>query len=46
MPAVLVLHESVLTDQLRKRTFDCVLIGAGVRAPEQLLLFEKLQIVR
>lgn len=34
--------EAVLTDQLRKRTFDCVMIGAGVRAPEQLMLFEKL----
>lgn len=34
--------QSVLTDHLRKRTFDCVLIGAGVHAPEQLLLFEKL----
>lgn len=34
--------ESVLTDQLRARSFDCVLIGAGVRDEEQLLLFEKL----
>ena len=23
--------ETVLTDQLRSRTFDCVMIGAGVR---------------
>ena len=34
--------ESVLTDHLRKRTFDCVMIGAGLRAPERLPLFEKL----
>jgi len=34
--------ERVLTEHLRKRTFDCVMIGAGVRAEEQLLLFEKL----
>lgn len=34
--------QTVLTDHLRKRSFDCVMIGAGVRAPEQLLLFEKL----
>ncbi len=34
--------EAVLTDQLRKRDFDCVLIGAGLRADEQLRLFEKL----
>ncbi len=34
--------EAVLTEQLRKREFDCVLIGAGLRAPEHLRLFEKL----
>jgi hypothetical protein len=34
--------ETVLTDQLRSRSFDCVLIGAGVRDEVQLLLFEKL----
>lgn len=34
--------EAVLRSQLSKRSFDCVLIGAGLRAPEQLLLFEKL----
>jgi hypothetical protein len=34
--------EVVLRDQLRKRNFDCVMIGAGLRAPDQLLLFEKL----
>jgi hypothetical protein len=33
---------AVLTEHLRKREFDCVLIGAGLRAPEQLRLFEKL----
>ena len=34
--------ETVLTRQLDSRTFDCVMIGAGLRAPECLLLFEKL----
>jgi hypothetical protein len=34
--------EAVVTERLRKRTFDCVLIGAGLRAPEQVRLFEKL----
>src|ERR1044071_2615982 len=34
--------EAVLTERLRARVFDCVLIGAGLRAPEQLRLFEKL----
>ena len=34
--------DAVLRDALAKRTFDCVLFGAGLRAPEQLLLFEKL----
>ena len=34
--------EAVVTEQLRKRTFDCVLIGGGLRAPENLRLFEKL----
>ena len=33
----------VLEDQLRAKSYDCVLIGAGVRAiPANLLLFEKL----
>ena len=32
----------VCKSHLRKQRFDCVLIGAGLRAPEQLLLFEKL----
>jgi hypothetical protein len=34
--------EAVVTERLCKRTFDCVLIGAGLRAPEQVRLFEKL----
>jgi hypothetical protein len=33
----------VLEEQLRTKSYDCVLIGAGVRAiPANLLLFEKL----
>ena len=34
--------EAVLTEHLRRRSFDCVLIGAGLHAPERVLLFEKL----
>ena len=34
--------EAVLTDVLAGRTFDCVMFGAGLRAPEHLLLFERL----
>ena len=34
--------EAVITQQLSARSFDCVMIGAGLRAPAQLLLFEKL----
>lgn len=34
--------ESVLNLLLESRTFDCVLIGAGLRATAQLPLFEKL----
>ena len=34
--------EAVVNDSLRKREYDCVMIGAGLRAPGQLLLFEKL----
>ena len=34
--------EAVLMDALSERTFDCVLFGAGLRAPEHLMLFEKL----
>jgi len=35
--------EAVVQGRLEQRSFDCVLIGAGVRAnPSNLLLFEKL----
>jgi hypothetical protein len=34
--------EAVLRRDLSKRSFDCVMIGAGLRTPELLLLFEKL----
>jgi hypothetical protein len=35
--------EAVVQGRLERRRFDCVLIGAGVRAnPSNLLLFEKL----
>jgi hypothetical protein len=35
--------EAVLQSQLEKKQFDCILIGAGVRAnPNNFLLFEKL----
>lgn len=34
--------EEVLTEQLKGRSVDCVLIGAGVRQPAYLLLFEKI----
>jgi hypothetical protein len=34
--------EAVLKERLDKRRYDCVMIGAGLRAPAQLLLFEKL----
>jgi len=34
--------EAVLTEHLHKRSFDCVLIGAGLHAAEHALLFEKL----
>ncbi|HEY4340238.1 MAG TPA: hypothetical protein VGM97_09870 [Steroidobacteraceae bacterium] len=34
--------ETTLAQHLEARQFDCVLIGAGLRAPECLLLFEKL----
>ena len=34
--------ESLTKLHLDSRTFDCVLMGAGLRAPTQLLLFEKL----
>lgn len=35
--------EAVVRSQLQREAFDCILIGAGVRAnPNNLLLFEKL----
>ena len=34
--------EGVLKDYLSKRVYDCVMIGAGLRAPERLILFERL----
>ena len=35
--------EAVVQSQLKRRRFDCILIGAGVRAnPSNFLLFEKL----
>ncbi len=35
--------EAVVTAELRRRHFDCILIGAGVRvAPSNFILFEKL----
>ncbi len=34
--------EAVTKERLTSRQFDCVVIGAGLRAPERLLLFEKL----
>jgi hypothetical protein len=35
--------EAVVAEQLQKKAFDCVLIGAGIRVPPpNFLLFEKL----
>jgi hypothetical protein len=34
--------EAALEAALREREFDCVMIGAGLRAAEHLLLFERL----
>ena len=34
--------EAVMRQALASQRFDCVMIGAGLRAPERLLLFEKL----
>jgi hypothetical protein len=35
--------EAVVTAQLQRRQFDCILIGAGIRtAPSNFILFEKL----
>src|SRR4051812_14790919 len=34
--------EAVAARHLQSRKFDCVMIGAGLRAPPHLLLFERL----
>jgi hypothetical protein len=34
--------EAVTTRCLKERRFDCVVLGAGLRDPERLMLFEKL----
>ncbi len=34
--------EAVTAAHLRAQAVDCVLVGAGLRAPEHLLLFERL----
>ncbi len=34
--------EAVTAQHLRSRHFDCVVIGAGLRDPKHLMLFEKL----
>lgn len=34
--------EAVVARQLQRRSFDCVVIGAGLRTASLLLLFEKL----
>ena len=34
--------EDIVKLHLESRTFDCVLFDAGLRAPDKLLLFEKL----
>jgi hypothetical protein len=34
--------EATVAERLRARSFDCVLIGAGLRGSEQLQLFERL----
>jgi hypothetical protein len=34
--------EAVTVRRLEARSFDCVMFGAGLRAPPRLLLFEKL----
>jgi hypothetical protein len=35
--------EAVVKDQLKKKRFDCIMIGAGVRTnPSHFMLFEKL----
>lgn len=34
--------ETAVARQLQRQGFDCIMIGAGLRAPSLLLLFEKL----
>lgn len=34
--------EAIAAQHLQRGSFDCVMIGAGLRSPSQLLLFEKL----
>ena len=34
--------ERVLKNFVTERAYDCVIIGAGLRAPERLILFERL----
>lgn len=34
--------EALVAEFLDEETYDCVMFGAGLRAPTQLLLFEKL----
>jgi hypothetical protein len=34
--------DDIVSRQLKSASFDCVMFGAGLRAPEQLLLFERL----
>jgi hypothetical protein len=34
--------DAVLAERLDSQTFDCVVIGAGLRSASQLLLFERL----
>jgi hypothetical protein len=34
--------EAMASQHLRSQSFDCVMIGAGLRAPDKLRLFEKL----
>jgi hypothetical protein len=34
--------EAMVSQHLRAQPIDCVVIGAGLRAPDKLLLFEKL----
>jgi hypothetical protein len=33
--------DAVLTEHLQAQRFDCVVVGAGLRAPERVLLLER-----